>query len=299
MPSNVEGGTMAVGEQRLPNIPPRSIRVEVGSLPAVVSPIMELRPVRLGTHESELIISNNESPLKISIVSPIGTGGVSASAREVDLTLSWEETSGKKVSECKKLIEAIDALRRREPLRLIDIRLDQLIFKTNVRLSDKADPFGPNFRRTALLASQIEEAFSISLRMPEIISEEDAESLFHFDCLLNGREYGRVANNTLRLVKADGEVGAAQEAFVKGEWPATFTDAPSNYPGYFPLFSQRVATRDWVRVVEFTPAGVSAAVKAFSEAPTGSEFSIEITAKGSAYLRWRDDSILKNIELES
>jgi hypothetical protein len=108
-----------------------------------------------------------------------------------------------------------------------------------------------------------------------------------------------VANNTLRLVKADGEVGAAQEAFVKGEWPATFTDAPSNYPGYFPLFSQRVATRDWVRVVEFTPAGVSAAVKAFSEAPTGSEFSIEITAKGSAYLRWRDDSILKNIELES
>jgi hypothetical protein len=77
MPSNSEGSTMAVGKLSLPNIPPRLIRVEVGSPPAVVFPIMELRPVRLGTHESELIISDNESPLKISIVSPIGTHGVS------------------------------------------------------------------------------------------------------------------------------------------------------------------------------------------------------------------------------
>jgi hypothetical protein len=297
MPSNVEGSTMAVGELRLPNISPRPIRVEVGSPPAVVFPIMELRPVRFGTHESEFVISDNESPLKISIVSPIGTGRIFDSAREVDLTLSWEGTSGKKVSECKKLIEAIDALRLSSPLRLIDIRLDQLIFETTACLSDKSDPFGPNFRNTALLASQIEETFSVPLRMHEVISEEDAESLFHFDCLLNGREYGSVANNTLSLVKAGGEVGAAQENFIKGEWSATFTDAPSNYPGYFPLFSQRVATRDWVRVVDFTPVELSAPVKAFSEAPVGSEFSIEIRAKGPAYLRWRDDSILKNIEV--
>jgi hypothetical protein len=258
---------------------------------------MELRPVRLGTHESELVISDNESPLKISVVFPIGTSGVSKSTREFDLTLSWKETSEKKVSECKKLIEAIDALRLGSPLRLIDIRLDQLIFETTVRLSDKADPFGTNFRRTALLASQIEETFSVSMRMHETISGEDAESLFHFDCLLNGGEYGRAANNTLRLVKADGEAGAAQESFFKGEWPATFTDAPSNYPGYFRLFSQRVPTRNWVRVVEFTPADVSAAMRVFSEAPIGTELSVEITAKSPVRLRWRDDSILKDIEV--
>jgi hypothetical protein len=297
MPPNVEGTMMAFGGQRLPNIPPRPIRVEVGSPPAVVFPIMELRPVRLGTHESELVISDNESPLKISVVFPIGTSGVSKSTREFDLTLSWKETSEKKVSECKKLIEAIDALRLGSPLRLIDIRLDQLIFETTVRLSDKADPFGTNFRRTALLASQIEETFSVSMRMHETISGEDAESLFHFDCLLNGGEYGRAANNTLRLVKADGEAGAAQESFFKGEWPATFTDAPSNYPGYFRLFSQRVPTRNWVRVVEFTPADVSAAMRVFSEAPIGTELSVEITAKSPVRLRWRDDSILKDIEV--
>jgi hypothetical protein len=133
--------------------------------------------------------------------------------------------------------------------------------------------------------------------MHEIISEEDGESLFHFDCLLNGREYGNVANNKLSFVKADGEDGDAQEKFIKGEWPATFTDAPSNYPGYFPLFSQRIATRDWVRVVEFTPADIGAAVKTFSEAPVGSELNIVIAPKGPAHLRWRDDSILKNIEV--
>jgi hypothetical protein len=49
--------------------------------------------------------------------------------------------------------------------------------------------------------------------------------------------------------------------------------------------------------VDFTPVELSAPVKAFSEAPVGSEFSIEIRAKGPAYLRWRDDSILKNIEV--
>ena len=38
-------------------------------------------------------------------------------------------------------------------------------------------------------------------------------------------------------------------------------------------------------------------MKSFCETPIGSEVSIEITAKGPAHLRWRDDSILKNIEV--
>ncbi len=254
MPSIVEGSTLAVGERKLPNIPPRLVHVEVCSRPKIVFPIMEMRPVRLGTHESEAVLSDSESPLKISMAFPIGSDAIRDNSREVDLTLSWEETSGKRVSECRKLIEAVDALRRGRALRFIDIRLDRLIFESNAHVAGRADPFAGTFRRTVLLASQIEQEFSVPLRMPGAISEEDGESLFHLDCLLNGREYGRVANTTLHLVKAGGEVGAAQETFVKGEWPATFTDAPSNYPGYFPLFGRRVATRNWVRVIEFTPA---------------------------------------------
>jgi hypothetical protein len=297
MPSNVEGGTLEVGAISLWNLPSRPVRVEIDFSPAIVFQIMELSPVRVGTHESEVTISDRESPLKISVVCPVGTGGVSGKKPKFHLTLSWLETPGKKVSECRKLIEAIDALRAGGRLRLLDIRLDQLIFETDASLLGKADPFGADFRAAVLLASQVEEAFSVSLKLPEIITEEEIGSLFHLDCLLNGKEYGKVANETLRIVKADGEEGTAQEHFVKGEWPATFTGAPSNYPGYFQLFSQRVVTRDWVRVVEFSPAKIDPAVKAFSEAQIGSEFEVEIQAKEPAHLRWREDSVLKDIEV--
>jgi hypothetical protein len=296
MPSKVDGSTLAVGEQILPKIPPRHMRVEVGSPPNVIFPIMEMRPVRLGTHKSEATLSDRESPLTISMVFPLGTDRLPDYSQQIDITLAWNP-KGKRVSECKKLIEAIDALRRGSVLRFIDIHLDQPIFKANANSSGMVDPFSNSFRTIVLLASQIDQEFSVPLRMPDVISEEDGESLFHLDCLLNGKEYGLATNNTLRLVKADGEEGATQEAFIRGECCATLADASSNFPGYFPLFSQRVATRDWVRDMEFTPTEVSAAVKAFSETPIGSEFNIEIKAKGPAHLRWRDDSILKNMDV--
>lgn len=297
MPSNSEGGTMAFGERRMPDIPPKHVRVEVGLPPTVAFPIMEVRPVRLGTHESELALSDSESPLKINIVLPLGSGMAADYEREVHLTLSWEGTFGKRASEYKKMIDAIDALRRGESLRFIDIRLDQLIFASMAELSGTVDPFDSRFRATVLLASQIETSFSVPLRLPEFVTEQDAESLFYLDCLLNSRECGQVENTSLRPVKADGEECDAVEAFIKGECNATLTDTPPNYSGYFPLFSRRVATREWVRVVEFAPADVDAAVRAFSETPTGSEFRIEITATSGVFLRWRDDSNLKNIEV--
>ncbi len=286
MSSHVEGSTLAVGERNLPNIPPRHIRLEVGSPPVVVFPIMEMRSVRLGTHEAEAVLSDKELPLSINMTFPIASDGVPAKSRKVELTLSWD-TVGKRVSESKKLIDAVDALRRGMALRFIDIRMEQLVFESNARISGRADPFAGPIRRTILLASQIEQKFSVPLRMPDVISEEDGESLFHLDCLLNGREYGRAANTTLRLVKADGEEGAAQEAFIKGEWSVTLSDTPSNYPGYFALFGQRVKTSPWIRVMEFAPVEPGADTKAFAEASIGSEYKVKVTAKGPTHLRWK------------
>jgi hypothetical protein len=297
MPQNTDGSKLAFGERRLPNTSPRHIRIEVGSQSPLVFPIMEMRPVRHGTDESEFVLSDRESPLKINIVFPVGTSGVSDGKREIDLSLSWEGMAGKRASECKKVIEAIDALRSGSPIQLIDIRLDQRIFEKTIGAPETADPFEADFRRTVLMASQIEEQFSVPLRIPEIISEEDAESLFHLDCLLNQIEYATVEKETISIVKAEGEVGTAQANFIKGEWTATFADAPLNYPGYFPLFSQRIATPDWVRVVDLSPSDASSALKTFSEASTGSELNIEIEAKGAVYLRWKEDSALRNIEV--
>ena len=262
------------------------MRLEVGSPPVVVFPVMEMRSVRLGTHEAEAVLSDNELALSINMTFPIGSDGLPVNSRKVDLTLSWE-TKGKRMSECKKLIDAVDALRGGMALRLIDIRLDQPIFESIARISAKTDPFAGPFRRIIMLATQIEKKFSVPLRMPDFISEEDGESLFHLDCLLNGREYGRAADTTLRLLKADGEAGAAQEAFIKGEWSATLSDTPSNYPGYFALFGQRVVTLPWERVMEFVPVKPEADPKAFTEATIGSEFNVKITAKGPTHLRWK------------
>ncbi|MBT9331186.1 toll/interleukin-1 receptor domain-containing protein [Paracidobacterium acidisoli] len=299
MPTHVEGSTLEVGiDNNLLNIPPKYMRVEVRSRPPIVFPIMEMKPVRLGTDEVEAILSDKETPLSISLVFSVGSNSLSNASREIDFTLSWE-TTGKKISECKNLIEAIDALRRGNVLRLIDIRLDKPIFESKARVASRTDPFAGTLRRTVLLASQIEKEFSVSLRMPEVVSEEDGESLLHLDCLLNDHPYQQVNDTQLRLTKADGEVGAGQLAFIRGELSATYTDVPSNYPGYFPLFGQQIATRNWVRVVELVPKEPCACLKEFSESPIGTQFSIEITAKGPVFLRWRDDSILRNIEVGS
>lgn len=296
MPSHVEGSTLEVGKRSLPNIPSRLMRVEVGSRPPIVFPILEMRLVRTGTHEAEAVLSDKETPLCIRLVFPVGIDSLRDTSRQVEFTLSWE-TAGKSIAECAKLIDAIDALRRGRTLRLIDIRLDRPIFESSARISGRADPFANAFRRTVLLAAQIEKEFSVSLRMPEVISEEDGESLFHLDCLLNGRAYQTAKDTQLRLVKSDGETGSAQEAFIKGDWSASFAASPSDFPGYFPLFGQRIAARSWVRVVDFVPKTPGALLEEFRKAPLGSELGIEITAKGPARLLWREDSVLKNIEV--
>jgi hypothetical protein len=148
----------------MPHVPARYMRVEVGSRPPIVFPIMEMRSVRLGTHEAEAVLSDKEVPLSISIVFPVGTDSL-LNSHEVKFTLSWE-MAGKSISECKKLIDAIDALRRGRVLRLIDIRFDRAIFKSNARVAGRTDPFAGAFRRTVLLASQIEQECSVALRMP-------------------------------------------------------------------------------------------------------------------------------------
>jgi len=287
MPSNFQEGILTVGERNLPNISPRHIRVEVGSPPSVVFPIMEMRSVRMGAEEAEAVLSDKEVPLRITMVFPLRMDLLPDNSKQVNFTLAWE-TTGQRASECKKLIEAIDEIRNGKQLRFTDIRLDRPILQSIASAGFKSDPFEEDFRRTVLLASQIEREFSVILRMPDELSEADHESLFHFDCLLNGREYGKAANTTLRFVKEGGEEEEAQKAFIKGEWTATLVDEPSDFPGYFPLFGVNVATPPWIRSTEYSVLGGSTDVAAFNEAPVGSEFVVEVASKGPTTLRWKN-----------
>jgi len=283
-PVSSEGSTLAAEPQMYSKAAPRFMRVEIGP---VVFPIMEMRPVRIGTHESEAIIADKDSPLSISLVFPIGSEARVDLSQELDLSLSWEPI-GKQAGECKRLIEAVDVLRSGGTLRIVDIRLERPIFEAASKAFPKSDPFDARFRRLVLLASQLEQTYAIPLRIPDVLSEEDQESLFHLDCLLNGREYGIAGNNRMRFKKADGDVGAAQAEFLHGEWTVTNFAAPTNYPGYFPVFGQRIPTRPWARAIEYVSSNPCADLEVFRNAPVGAEFVADITPKGPMRLQWQE-----------
>jgi hypothetical protein len=266
----------------------RFFRVEVGSSPAsVVSPMMEMRPVRAGTDEAEAQLSARDTPLRISIVFR------PKDLSDADFTLSWK-VAGHRARDCKKLIETIDALRAGDSLRLIDIELDELVFQGPKNPKTINDSFPLGFRRCVLLASQIEEKFSTTLRMPTALSEEDERSLFHFDCLLNGREYRAVSDDvsaTVRFSKGEGESAALLEHFMRGG-TATITDPLQDFPGYFVLFGQSVATPEWVREFECVAVIEKADLHAFMDAKPEAEFEVKVKANGPVYLRWREASLI-------
>lgn len=295
-PPMVDGSTLSIGHRIAPEANPRHMRVEIGSAPMIIFPIMEMHAIRMGSHESEAVISDKESPLSINVVFPIGSNGQGDFSQQLDISLSFEPT-GKRAAECKKMIEAVDALRNGGGVRIIDIRLDRAILDSAPVEMDSSDPFSPQFRRLVFLASRIEQEFSIPLRIAEVLTKDDEESLFHLDCLLNNAEYGTAGDATLKLKKAQGESGEAQAAFLRGELTATHFAAPTNYPGYFTLLGQRVPTRPWVRAIEFVPAHAEPDLKAFSEASIGTELKIKLLPKGPMRLQWQNPELASLCDL--
>lgn len=268
--------------------PRREMRVEITGSPSVVFPLMIASPVRVGSHEAEILISDKETPLEISLVfGTAASAGLRAGGpKTMTLSLSWR-IGGVRLPECRKLIEILDGIREGRILRISDVRLEKPLFEQSAQGLLKGDPFPENLRRTIFLASKIGEKFSIPLRMPKVITEEDRETLFHLDCLLNGTEYGRSGKVTFTLAKADGEAGATQEAFICGKLPATLIQEPSNFPGYFPLFGNQVSTPAWVVSTDFEILEGSVDASVFRSSPAGSEFAVTMTPKTPTTLKWK------------
>jgi hypothetical protein len=286
MPSEFpEGTVLSVGSQ-VRATKPRIVRLEIGTAPAVIFPLMELRPIRAGTHEAQLELSADDVPLTINIV--LERSGSS----KVHLEFSWE-LSGHRASECGKLVKAIDALRLGARLRVFDIQMDKVVFETDGTQRISCDPFPGEFRRRLLLIVQIEERFSVALRMPDSVSDEDHSSLFHLDCLLNGTEYELIPEGTIataQLIKAEGEHAKTQEQIFRGA-ALSLTNAPSNYPGFFQLFGQRISTPEWCRRVDCVATGGESELELFMAAAPGTEFPIELKATGPTHLQWKEESV--------
>ena len=268
-------------QPNLSHIPARQVRLEIGSSTPMVFPVMQMCPTRLGAAEGEAVISRTDTPLKIALVFS------KTETRTVDCTLSWNFV-GFYFSQCQRAIEAIDRLRKGDILRIRDLETDRALLESAefAKLDDDAIP--SQFRSLVSLATQIEKHFSATLKYTGQISEEDSESLFYLDCLLNGRVYGTDLKAKFTITKGDGELGASQRHFISGE-PMTFFQAPNNYPGYFSLFGKQILAPSWGLYTERCKSEATPSeVTAFDQLQVGDSFLVKFSAETATHVRWRE-----------
>ncbi len=162
----------------------------------------------------------------------------------METAFAWD-FGGYSCTSCRKVIEAVDRLRKGDIIRLFDLEADGLAIETPA-LADQFgdDPFPPQLRRIVFTGAEAEQRFGAAVKFSANLSAEDIESLLYLDCLLNEREYGTNLSVPLTITKRKGGIGQAENLLLAGEPMRLFLGA-TNFPGYFPLFGARVPTPSW------------------------------------------------------
>lgn len=265
--------------------PKRHLRLEIGSVQPIVFPFMEMCLSRAGSKEAEATIRAKDSPLEISLVFSIGD----SIERTIETSFSWNFI-GYSCSSCKKVIEVIDRLRNGDTFRLFDLEIDKLVTESPA-LADqfRTDPFPSELRQLLSVTSEAEKQFNVLVKFTNQITEEDSESLFYLDCLFNGREYGRDAEIAFTLTKDSDEIGLAKSLFLNGEPLAIFLGV-SNFPGYFPLFGDRIPAPLWGLYTEkCVIEAPSESATRFMQAAKGEQVPFNVVAKSPTLVRWKSD----------
>jgi hypothetical protein len=279
IPPILAGGSMASGPGSFGG-ELRHVRLEIGDLEPVVFPIMEMRPVRAGVEEVEAKVGYKNTPFSLSLVISL------VPARSIEISFSTILT-GHTFSQCERTIRAIDRLLIGEPLRLVDIESNKTLTEGPCNLEQQMEkPFSPDLRSLVSLGAQIEERFVTSFLLPERLMEDDSKTLAILDCLLNGHEYGTGLNTTTTVIKAEGELGAAQRPLLVGNPVVSFLE-PTDYPGYFNLFGKKIAAPPWGLYTEkLVSSGSDKILAEFDQAPVGAEFEVELHAQTPSFVRW-------------
>lgn len=262
-------------------------RIEIGSTDQLVFPIMEMRRIRAGSEQGELGFSHKLEAISFSLsldkqdlVSGYGTAGFALSS-------TFE---GHTFRECQKAIDAIDRIGKGEPLQFINIAQNSVSFRGPARDSSwKEDAFPRELRRLVKLGAQIERAFGIHVEFPERFSEEDGQSLFYLDCLLNGEVFADGLTTTYMIAKAcDDEMRSIQRQLLLGHEMWQFLEI-TNFPGFF-LFGKQILCKPWgihgpVTIVD----GAAPTIEEFDAALPGTEFEVTVKARPPVKLRWKPE----------
>jgi hypothetical protein len=274
--------TLTAGSN-LSHLPPKHVRFEVGTTNPTVFPILEMRLTRAGVEEAEAVVRHPSTPLEISFTFSLNR------SQRVETSFSWNFV-GNSCSACKKVIDAIDKLRKGDSLRLYDIETEKMAFETPASIEELGDdPFPPQLRRIMSIAADSEKRFGVRIMFADQITEQDTESLFYLDCLLTGRQYGTNLSLTMNLTKQGPETVSAHASFLSGQ-PVSLFLGPSNYPGFFPLFGTEVPAPGWGLYTEqcVVKDGETARAK-YDQAPVGEKVHFTVVGETATFVRWRTD----------
>ncbi len=267
----------------LDHLSPKYMRLEIGISQPVTFPFMEMRLVRTGMEEAEAVIRQKDSPLEVSFIFSVdGT-------QRVETAFAWD-FGGYSCTSCRKVIEAVDRLRKGDIIRLFDLEADRLATETPA-LADQFgdDPFPPQLRRIVFTAAEAEQRFGATAKFSANLSVEDMESLLYLDCLLNEREYGTNLSVPITITKREGDVGQSESLLLAGEPIRLFLGA-TNFPGYFPLFGAQVPTPPWGLYTEqCVVEDPEAARLKFDHAAIGAQVSVTVIGKTPTSVRWKKD----------
>lgn len=275
-----DGGKLIMGPGRA-GIPPKPIRLEFGSLNPLTLPLMEMRPMRSGTEELELMISHHSSPLTIALVCPLGE------RRNIECNFS-ARLIGKSFTQCEKAIKALDRLKAGDTMRLIDIETEKVLMQGPCSLEPLNEEVYPaGLRLLISLVSQIEAHFSCRLDFPEAISDEEEEILGILDSLLNNRPYWNGITATATIEKGEGDSAMTQRQIIAG-LPVMLFQEPASFPGHFNLFGKRIPLPAWGFYTEkLSSRGSEADLSTFDRASPGDELEVKFEAETPTIVRWK------------
>jgi len=267
----------------LSHLPPKLIRLEIGSSNPVVFPVMEMRLARAGTSEAEVVMEHSSAPLKLCFV--FATDG----PPNLEFTFLWDFT-GYSCSACMKAVDAIDRLMKGDTLRFYDLETNNLAFENPAKSSPIGEnPLPPQLRRVLSVAAEIEARFRITVKFHNGLTEQDAESLLYLDCLLNERDYGANVSAVVNLTKQESELSSHLIWFLSGR-PISLFVAPSNYPGFFPLFGTNIPAPSWGLYTEQCVVQDSdLAMTTYKQAAIGQRLAFKVIAKTPTFVRWTAD----------
>lgn len=140
-------------------------------------PLLDVKPVRVGTDEAEFSCTGENLPFELAIVVPSGLLHRDSNVSDGEggkLTFTYE-LIGSQVKQVKRFLDAIALLDPGGEIELFDLKLERILFATRLSLASDSDAVARRNFFTDL--ARVGEVFKLELQIPSNVTNEDIDSL--------------------------------------------------------------------------------------------------------------------------